>query len=236
MNLPNLHSALEAVRSSLDEIVARQNVPEFGELRRAHHFLFALPIPGFDHDKDEVDFIIMGINPGESEQSWSIVGGTGHEESFREDFHVKYGKSTKGRENWRRKIQQGVPKGNTILTELFFWSSSSQDFKTRYGALELSPHLDFCVTINKSLITAARPKAVIFSGFAYTRLVSSKFGLTLKSKELCCECGLRIAERHFDGERDWFFLPHFSGSRGVTKKQRELGRQFIEKSVRGSPE
>lgn len=226
-----VNQSLAALGPALDAIVARQTSPENADLRLAHHFLFALPIEGFNHEKS-IDFILMGINPGESPESCDIVGGTGHEESFRKDFHVAHNRSTRGRDNWRRKLRQAIPNGNTILTELFFWSAKNEaEFKARFGPIAESRHLAFCNEKNLALIEATKPRAVIFTGFTHTKTVCEQFGLTLISRENCCKCDAKIAERHYDGERDWFFIPHLSASRGLTNKQRQLGRQFIERSL-----
>ena len=102
------------------------------ELKKAHHFLFNLPIPNADMNK--IEFVVMGMNPGEANSVWEIIDKGMQQETHLSDFHESYGK---GREKvpWTKKTITMCGTKNVVQTEAFFWSSKNigEAFEDRFG-------------------------------------------------------------------------------------------------------
>ena len=109
---------------------------------------------------------------------------------------------------------------------LFFWSSSNgRHFKDRFGDLKSSKHLPICTDMNKQLIEAYSPKAVVLPGIGTAELCSSIYELKYESG-LTCSKG-RLVERYSDGKRPWIFTKHWTASFGFSNDQREQVRDYI---------
>lgn len=228
-DLADIPHCLRAVRGALNSV--RTYSKANSDLSLSHHFLYALPIDPIA-SQASYDFLVLGVNPGETDDSWDIINEPGQEESFEHDFHEVANRTTRGRENWRKKIRSTLPQGATILSELFFWSSKNiAELNKRFPTWRDGQHIAFCTAKNIELIESVRPQAVIFSGFSEIKLVRNLFGLRQQKVERCCACDLKIAELHDDGTRKWFFVPHLSGSKGVTNRQRKLASDFISREL-----
>ena len=190
------------------------------ELRAAHHFLFDLKYP----PNGEPKFVVMGINPGERAADWQFAPEP-TEETSRYDFHVALGV---GREviPWARMANHLLDGSAFVQTELFFWSSRNMDeFVSRFGRLAQSPHLPFCVQLNRRLIEAYMPRAVIFPGLGQANLCQRLFDLQHRSTEMLE--GTRLVEVYSDGVRPWLFTKHWTGSYGFSREQQETVRAAI---------
>src|SRR5208282_5661806 len=102
------------------------------ELRRAHHFLYDLPL---DKDAGKPAVIVMGINPGETQYDRDACHGP-TEETWNLDFHKESRGRSRGSVNWRRNAEFFALGKPVVLTELFFWSSNNQtERRERFGQL-----------------------------------------------------------------------------------------------------
>jgi transposase-like protein len=221
----------------------REYTFEHDDLRKAHHFNF--DIRTCPHN--DVQFVVMGLNPADSEadnfeksEPDYKCKETSSTFDFREEYiRTKYG----SRENllWNQKIKEILPEGAGFTqTERFFWSSHGgiKQFRKHFGTtLHRSKHLSFCRDINVELIDIYNPKAIICTG-------TSDFGLNVISKlyELTTT-SIRDemwrsnipAHYHDKNGRDWIFVPHLTGARGFTTRDRESIKAYIrETSNEGS--
>lgn len=194
------------------------------ELRLAHHFLYDLRFP-----KNGVpQFVVMGVNPGETDRDWQIAPAP-TEETSRYDFHDEVG-SGRSAIRWSKAAQYFLDNADYVLAEIFFWSSyDSRVFVERFGPMAKSKHLSLCVEMNLDLIEAYQPKAVILPGLTHAKLVGQLYGLTLV--EAISEGGHRIAEHYTDGQRPWVFTKHWTAAFGFSRAQRETTRQSIRRAV-----
>lgn len=194
------------------------------ELRRAHHFLYDLPLK---RGAGKPQVIVMGINPGETQSDKDVCPGP-TEETWDFDFHEKSRfRRSQSSVNWRRNADFFALGKPVVLTELFFWSSNNQtERKERFGQLWGSRHLRFCVDMNLSLLDAYKPKFVVFVGVTYSKRVAQEFGLRLIDS--LKENNHRLADHYEDRHRPWFFTKHWSGSFGFSRAQKEQIKTYIQ--------
>jgi hypothetical protein len=106
----------------------RSYTASHAELRNAHHFLFDFPLYP---DVVEADYIVMGINPGKSQEQ-PINRQMRKEEISECDFRQV--RSNPSRARWQRHCEWFLESRNIFLTELFFWTSRDLvDFANLYG-------------------------------------------------------------------------------------------------------
>jgi hypothetical protein len=219
MDRARLDGAIKQIRDYTDKHPA---------LGHAHHFLYDVPL-----DKSDVkpEIVVMGINPGENERDRKAYPGP-TEETCKHDFHTTstVGRS-QGSKNWYKNakfLANGKP---VVFTELFFWSSSNQDeFKQRYGGpWWKSEHIDFCVQMNRVLISEYRPQYVLFVGVKDSKKVAKIFELfpvySLKVGPT------RLLEHYRDELRPWFFTKHWSGAFGFSNSQKEEIKNYIHRAT-----
>ena len=173
----------------------------YPELRNAHHFVFNEIRP---NDANPV-FVIMGINPGESAQPETP---------------------------WTNRINDYVGGQPFVMTELFFWSSRNlEQFRERFGVLENSPHLDFCIKKNKNLIHFHKPSAVICPGLSLISPCTKMFDLAHARTGRRTD-GSRVYEIYTgDHELPWIFTKHWTGARGFTNEDKYLIKEAIQREV-----
>lgn len=204
-------------------------------LRTHHHFLFALPTPNFDHERP-VDLILIGLNPGETANCRRIAPGYRHEESFEIDFHANAGSAVTGRRRWLRNIEKTLPWSNVLMSELFFWSSpGAKQLEDVYGSVRNIPYLDFCCELNRELIEIVSPRAVVFTGLSWERLVVERFDLR-KRRDLFRDgsSDMRLVESYSSAGRPWFVIPHLSGARKFSDEKRKQVSEFIRLETDGA--
>ena len=190
------------------------------ELREAHHFLYDLRFPPSAKPR----FVVIGINPGERSADW-LISPKPTEETSRYDFHVELGVG-RAALRWPRAAKFFLDGQAYVQTELFFWSSKNMsEFRQRFGLLRESPHLEFCVSMNRSLMEFYEPQAVIFPGLTQSRLCARLFDLELLDTVRLQ--GVKLIERYWDGERSWLFTKHWTGSFGFSNPQRAAVRDYI---------
>lgn len=203
---------------NIERIAAR--TAEHPELRAAHHFLYDLRHP--KHGKPE--FVVMGVNPGETAYDWTIAPEP-TEETSRYDFHMDRG-GGRSAIRWSKAASYFLDGSDYVLTELFFWSSyDGRTFRERFGPLAKSEHLSFCVEMNRHLIEAYAPRAVVLPGLTHMPLVKDAYGLT--HLETLSDEVTRVVEVLSDGQRPWVFTKHWTAAFGFSKSQRELARGAI---------
>ncbi len=208
----------DRLRANIERLAAY--TAEHAELKAAHHFLYDLRFP----KEGNPQFVVMGVNPGETEQDWRIAPKP-TEETSRYDFHDEVGPG-RSAIRWSKAARYFLDDADYVLAELFFWSSyDSRVFAERFGPLATSKHLPLCVEMNLDLIEAYQPRAVVLPGLTHVRLVRDLYGLTPVGA--VTDGGLRIAEHYTDGKRPWVFTKHWTAAFGFSKQQREVARQAI---------
>lgn len=193
---------------------------EHPELKAAHHFLYDLRFP-----KDgKPQFVVMGVNPGETAHDWQIAP-VPTEETSRYDFHDEVG-SGRSAIRWSKAARYFLDDADYVLAELFFWSSyDHRAFRERFGPLEKSPHLAICTDMNRDLIDAYQPKAVVMPGLTHLKLARRLFDLSPVS--VVTLEGKRVAEVFHDGARPWVVTKHWTAAFGFSRAQRELARETV---------
>ena len=197
------------------------------ELLNAHHFLFACPV---NKNDKPADIIICGINPGgdpKGKDYRKIYKGRPFptEESSDYDWWVEdhnKTRSSNGTDGRYLKCAYDVlgSQKNIMLTEAFFWNSTSvskKHFDERYGySLDKNPHWDFCVKMNLELFKAHNPDLILVfkSNKAEVPKIAKRFNLNeIHSFEL--DCGDRPPTRMYHYETGdstpFIFVPHPSG-------------------------
>lgn len=166
----------------------------------------------------------MGVNPGETAYDWTIAPEP-TEETSRYDFHMDRG-GGRSAIRWSKAASYFLDGSDYVLTELFFWSSyDGRTFRERFGPLAKSEHLSFCVEMNRHLIEAYAPRAVVLPGLTHMPLVKDAYGLT--HLETLSDEVTRVVEVLSDGQRPWVFTKHWTAAFGFSKSQRELARGAI---------
>jgi hypothetical protein len=218
MNRQRLSAAIQQIRDY---------TKSHPELRAAHHFLYDLPL---SREAGEPTFVVMGINPGEIEGDRCAIPGP-TEETWDYDFHQKaeFGRS-QGSINWRKSAMFFADTEKIVFTELFFWSSrNGNEFKQRFGLLWDSPHLSFCISMNRILIEEYHPKAIIFAGLSSSEKIARLFSLyhicTVRNERS------RLVEHYRDEFRPWFFTKHFSAAWGFSNDQKREIKEYIQRKI-----
>jgi hypothetical protein len=208
MTNDTLTAAIEEIRAYTDA---------HSQLHSAHHFLYDSPLRKGQQEKPE--FVIMGMNPGESCHDWKRSRERAEIMSDR-DFNAD--DPSPNRRRWRGILDDLVNGRPAVLTELFFWSASSKDYQPRFGPWWKSEHLPFCVRMNKLLLDYYRPRAVIFIGIGCAKRAEPMLGLchvkTYPQKTA------RLVEHYRDKCRPWFFIVHPTGARPSNDKKCKIKR------------
>ncbi|WP_458760663.1 hypothetical protein ACSVBT_07695 [Afipia sp. TerB] len=203
----------------------------YQELQQAHHFLFDKRL---DKNGGQVNFLIMGINPGETKHDWEVYPKSGNlplEETSR--FNFQANKKSESADRWYRRCVDIMGTDQCAMTEAFFWTSYDlAQMKERYGSFAASSHVKFCARINKELITLHEPKAVIFVGLGFHEQIAELYSLSKCRTILFSKDGnkRRLMEHYTDGTRPWIFMKHWSGARPSKEefqKMRETVRELI---------
>ena len=218
---------MEEVRKPMQNPVLTANIEELAdyterhaELRAAHHFLYDLRCPADGAPR----FVVMGINPGETASDWEMAP-TPTEETSRYDFHVAKG-CGRSAIRWSKAARFYLDDADYVLAELFFWSSrDGVQFRQRFGALGKSKHLPLCTRMNKTLIEAYVPRAVVVPGIGSARLCQPLYGL--KHVASLTSAKGRLVEHYHDGRRPWIFTKHWTGSFGLSNEQRTEIQRYI---------
>jgi len=212
-------------RQRLDAAIRqiREYTAKHSELRAAHHFCYDLPLC---KDAGTPEVVVIGINPGETARDRdAYLGPT--EETWNHDFH-EAAKSGPGpaRNNYHRNARFFADGKAVVFTEFFLWSSGdSRVFRQRFGRLWRSPHLRFCIEMNRLLIEEYRPKSVIGVGVTLSRKIAAAFDLYHVNTLTCG--GSRLVEHYRDQLRPWFFTKHWAGAYGFTNNQKHEIREYI---------
>src|SRR5262245_5031821 len=118
-----------SLRSNIEAI--RAYTHRHSELLLAHHFLYDLRLAA---PSDKVDFVVMGINPGEPPWIWS-KGLAPTEETSEHDYHAAMGYDRKS-SKWYKDVNFFCGTTNVVQAECFFWSSRNvKQLEERFGPL-----------------------------------------------------------------------------------------------------
>jgi hypothetical protein len=172
---------------------------QHSELGEAHHYDFAITLTG------AVDYFVMGLNPGETDQDRQLRSGKGH---FNPYDKPPFSRSSKA---WQTRSKNLLGTEDLLYGDFFFWSSSDtgRSFVDRFGtSLEKSPHLSFCTSMIGQLVDFYKPKALIIPGLKLATIVPSLYGpisyvCTRKHGKT------RLIEHYADGVRPWLFVKHY---------------------------
>jgi hypothetical protein len=201
---------------------------QHAELQKAHHFLFDLPI---DRDAGKPEFVVIGVNPGESAGDWRLHPKGREQETWKRDFHeATDAPRSPGSKKWRANARFFSNDRPVVLAELFFWSSKNRaELESRFGPLWQSPHLDFCADKLRLLINEYDPTAVIFVGLGEAQHVARLFDLQEVDRLFDKRNGnkLLIEYRERNGRRPWFFAKHWSGAFGFSNEQKKKIKAHI---------
>jgi len=202
------------------------------ELKYSPYIIYDLPLP--DSDKNNVEFVVMAINPGESARNWKYLNDV---ESFKNKPDGSYFVTSKGRRQspWSKQIKKFCGTDNVVQTEAFFWSTKSikdEDFKDRFGysfkSKECQKHLVFCKQLNQERINFYNPKALVVSGLGLIKQIADLYNLKPSRTIKCPEKGHRLIETfRCDQDRPWIFTKHWSNSRGFTENQKDIISNYI---------
>ncbi len=194
------------------------------DLQKSHHWLFDLP--PFKDEQLNPEYIVMGINPGESNEKQfpSIV-----QETRFFDFHESIYVGKREDLNWTKKIFDILRTRKVIQTEMFFWSTNGfSDLMKRFGDFHENEHIKFCTELNKKLIDIHLPKAIICPGLKMAEYIPDLFNLKPVNK-IRIENNHRLIEHFRDCQkRDWIVTKHWTGSFGFSKEQKNSIRRYIE--------
>lgn len=186
------------------------------ELKNARYHIFNKPL--LKADINDIEFVVIGMNPGESKRVLKRLEKPVQEET-----------------SWMRKIRDFCGTDNVIQTEAFFWSSKNikKDFKDRYGySFDSEPcrnHLQFCKERNMLLISHYKPKAVFAPGLKLAKDISSVYGLEPMCAVRCPETGHRLIEKYLGKDGlPWLFTKHWSGARDFRDDQKKLIKNYIQ--------
>jgi len=205
----------------------RKYTAEHAELRAAHHFLYDLPL---DKTAGAPEIVVMGINPGETQVDRDACAGP-TEETRLHDFHEHSASGrSQGSRRWRELTAKFTRGRTVVFTELFFLSSNNHsELIKRFESLWGSRHLPFCIEMNRALLDAYKPKAVVFVGISNAKKSAKTFGLH-HVNAVSAE-GARVVEHYRDDSRPWFFTKHWTGSRKFTTLQREAVKSYLRQQL-----
>ena len=206
----------ERVDAAIGEI--RDYTATHVELQKAHHFVYDYPL--FDNIVPE--FIVMGLNPGETPPDWNLYP-TQREQTSNSGFRS----STSSALKWAKKCSEYTGSERLVSTEFFFWSTpdTNKRFRQRFGtSFWKSQHCDFCVRTNRILFEEYQPRAVFFTGIGNDERVAAAFGL--EKIYTHHDDFDRLVEHYHDGHRHWFITQHWTGAH-LRAGQPELIKEYI---------
>ena len=223
-------------RSKLDD-AAREIVDytaKHPELQKAHTFVYDYPV--FDNFRTlgKPEFVVMGINPGETEpdreerKRWEAQGRVWITRPSTWNGARSYTRSAKV---WADNCKYYTNSERVVSTEVFFWSATDgSEFNQRFGMLWKSPHLGFCVRMNRVLLDAYSPRAVIIPGIGLAEKIRAEFKLTLIDSKVDSRNGNNLIKHYRDRNSGlpWIFTKHWTGSFGLSEEQRMAMRTYIQ--------
>lgn len=206
----------------------RQYTKDHPVLADCHHFCFDFRLGDFDR----ADFIVMGLNPGETDDDRAAARGPVEESSL---VDYRAGQDSASRARWFKTCRTVLRSESIALTELCFWSSPNiSALEARIGPLASSPHLRFCRKLNERLISFHKPAAVVLPGLGLMPLTAKLYDLKFVSA-LPDDKGRRLIEHY---ERDgvpWVFTKHWSGSFGFTNGNKEQIADYLHELAGRTP-
>lgn len=209
----------------------REYTCQHPELQRAHHFVFDIQLS----DASDIDFMIVGLNPGEQPKNWELTEGKPSEETSQYNFFDNR-KLSRSAARWRTNAIFFCGTDRVVLSDFFFWSSKNMvQFAERFGKFESSPHLPFCKELNLALIEHYGIKAVISPGLnpSHMRRISEIYGLRHIESLRTTDNRHRLIESYIDvRDRFWIFTKHWSGAFGFSDEQRRRIRDYISDKTR----
>lgn len=203
----------------------REYTQRHEELLRAHHFLYDKPI---NTDVSRYRFAVLGVNPGEQAGDWAAWSEPTEETSLF-DFREQLGQRPPASRRWRQLVEYFCGTDAVVMSEFFLWSTkdTGDAFLAKFGhRIEQSPHLAFCVEMNRELIEAYGVSAVVAPGLKSLALFGKQYGLS-HVRTVRTDNGHVLVDHYQRDGVPWLFTKHWSAAFGFSKEQRELVRDYI---------
>lgn len=212
----------ERLRKNIAEL--REYTAKHDALLQAHHFLYDLR-----HPRDaRPEFLVLGVNPGETARDWETAPAP-TEETSEHDFHTASG-SGRSSIRWANAAAYFLDGAPYVLSELFFWSSSdSRQFEERFGPIAESPHLPICTRMNRDLLSAYTPRAVVLPGLGMASLAQALFDLEYRRPFR--DGDIRLAEVFTDSVRPWIVTKHWTAGFGFSRAQKAAIKGLIQRET-----
>jgi hypothetical protein len=198
--------------------------------RYAHHFLYDKRYT----DADCIQFVVMGINPGEPKGEPNIRNELPLEETSEYDF-MKDGVETPSAARWKNNCSFICQTLDVALTEALLWSSYNlSELNTRYKKAREN-YLKFAVPLNQELIHVHNPRAVVVVGISRTWVeeIASLYGLSPAGEVHYSQKRTRkdrvVAPYKDVNGRPWLFLKHWSNR--PTNSEKEIMRAYVTRCV-----
>lgn len=175
---------------------------------------------------EHIEFIVMGINPGEpTVDENKRLEEIRLEETSEYDFRKAGGKEPAAAKRWRKKCELICGTPEIAGTEALFWSSRDvAELERHYRKFSESPHVKWCVPLNKELIEIHNPRAVIFVGLKFIREIGDLYGLRPAGEVVLFKkpgrTGRLIAPYRDGNGRPWIFMKHWSARLSSVEKQK----------------
>ncbi|MCB6182577.1 hypothetical protein LIN78_03305 [Leeia sp. TBRC 13508] len=194
-------------------------------LKKSHHFVFDCPL-NFSrpcHPR----YIWIGLNPGDDNSDWETTDQKNDEETRDRNFQEVYGRS-RGSKTRMTKMRHFLGQevfDQTTHTELFFWCSRNlqNDFEKRYGTqFSKSPHLEFCIEVNKELVNRIEPRAIFFESLDRISILQKSFSLEKINSYPAGD--RRVDEYVMDGKFRLINFDHLSAGPPMSKHRQEVSR------------
>ena len=211
----------------------REHTMHNPELLNAHHFTFDLKIK--DKAQSSENYIIIGLNPGES-GCYKICDGPTEESSLK-DFFVESGLGkTRSSRMWSKHAEYFLgTNGNIIATNFFFWSSrnSKSDFTKKFSyKYHENPHFDFCKDMNIRLFDHYKPKLIVAPGISMSRQMKIKYNLgpmvdQLTNYDPVNKKTMRIVETYDYRGTPFIFTKHWTSRWGANTDEKAKIKKYL---------
>ena len=212
----------------------REHTMQNPELLNAHHFTFDLKIQ--DHTQTTNNYIVIGLNPGETGCYQICEGPT--EESSLKDFFIDAGLGkTRSATRWSDCAEYFLgTNGNIIATNFFFWSSrnSTSEFTKKFSYQYIkNPHFDFCRDMNIRLFDYYKPNVIVAPGISMSQLMKKKYNLGQMVNQLTNfdhsnNRNIRLIE-HYDYQGiPFIFTKHWTARWGANTDEKAQIKEYLE--------
>lgn len=212
---------MSAIQTKIDLLIdmIEKYTKKNSDLWRCHHYMFDKPLLDDELIVDRLDYLVMGINPGETEQCRNKFPKSDNkipfEETSRRNDLLSDQKEISSLK-WEKKCIDILGKSKIILGEMFFWSTPKErDIYQYFSKEQLVNHYRFCTEINIAMIKIRQPKVIVFPGISKEIKVAELYNLKPSNRKLIFDCHQRGKLLSFWSHEaiPWVFSKHWSGAR-----------------------